>query len=154
MPSHLESKSSTFDAMFSDVRPILSMMSEGDPLSPNLSLTPSYASSLAPPPQAPRRRRIRVLQSRSGPLPSRSHRSLRSDGPPVDWLDGVHVDDRGLDAPLSQPICCLEGSLDHDATGDDRRIGTLSNDGCLSRSPGLGLFLRVDLSVLFLAVLV
>ena len=40
MPSHMESKSSTFDAMFSDVRPILSMMSEGDPLSPNLSLTP------------------------------------------------------------------------------------------------------------------
>ena len=77
MPSHLESKSSTFDAMFSDVRPILSMMSEGDPLSPNLSLTPIIRIIVGASSTSTSRRRIRVLQSRSGPLPSRSHGYLQ-----------------------------------------------------------------------------
>ena len=57
----------------------------------------------------------------------------------IDGLDGVHVDDLGVDALGSELLGGLESLADHQAAGDDGHIGALAHDNALAQLELVGL---------------
>ena len=57
----------------------------------------------------------------------------------IDGLDGVHVDDLGVDALGSELLGGLESLADHQAAGDDGHIGALAHDNALTQLELVGL---------------
>ena len=57
----------------------------------------------------------------------------------IDGLDGVHVDDLGVDTLGSELLGGLESLADHQAAGDDGHIGALAHDNALTQLELVGL---------------